>query len=63
MIGYIQIKGKPDRHKQSGKEIQQEAAYRKRADYIVILSMDTFVVIFNVSNKKRGANRRLRGRT
>lgn len=32
MIGYIQIKGKPDRHKQSGKEIQQEAAYRKRAD-------------------------------
>lgn len=24
MIGYIQIKGKPDRHKQSGKEIQQE---------------------------------------
>ena len=21
MIGYIQIKGKPDRHKQSGKEI------------------------------------------
>ena len=24
MIGYIQIKGKPDRDKQSGKEIQQE---------------------------------------